>query len=375
MQRKLLSTVIIFLLVFFQVNAQGNFARLKLEAVRQAPNLIIRDTDTDGSGNLYVTGFFSGTVSIPTSPTTTDLVSAGGTDIFVMKINPSGNIEWAFRIGAGSDDRVNAIKVDKMNNRLIVAGHFAGNGVAVSVGGSLTIGSYLPTDTDAFFVAYDLSKGFNDTAFAIAAKVIGGANFQTLYALEVDNGGRVYVGGYYQSTCTLETSPSLISLPNPGSGFEGWVARYDFIAGSSFQHQWSARIGANNANDNVYDIAIEEGNCYVVGYASFGATISGSPTVFPGSSSGNAFLAKLSISGGAVTDFVNIASGASGSDAQKIKLRGNYAFIAGTFGGTTDFNPTAGTTDLASAGGRDVFVAKYDVSSAPNLLWAARIGG
>ncbi len=376
MQRKLLSTIIIFLLVFFQVNAQGNFARLKLEAVRQAPNLIIRDTDTDGSGNLYVTGFFSGTVSIPTSPTTTDLVSAGGTDIFVMKINPSGNIEWAFRIGAGSDDRVNAIKVDKMNNRLIVAGHFAGNGVAVSVGGSLTIGSYLPTDTDAFFVAYDLSKGFNDTAFAIAAKVIGGANFQTLYALEVDNGGRVYVGGYYEGTCVVETLPSPITLPSSGTGYEGWLACYVLnpIA-SLFEHQWSARVGAMNANDNVYDISVDAGFCYVVGYATNGATISGFMTILTASSSGNAFLTKLNASNGSVLDFVNIAEGSEGSDALAVKADNDVVVVAGTFGGASDFNPSPTTTDLASAGGRDVFVAKYRASSIANLLWVARVGG
>lgn len=374
MPKKLLSTIIIFLLVLFQVNAQGNFARLKLEEVRQTPNLTIRDTDTDGSGNLYVTGFFSGTVSIPTLPTATNLVSAGGTDIFVMKINSSGVFEWAFKIGAASDDRANAIKVDKNNNRLIVAGHFAGNGVAVSVGGSLTIGSYLSTDTDAFLVAYDLSKGFNDTAFAIAAKVIGGASFQTLYALEVDNSGRVYVGGYYEGTCVVETIPSPITLPSPGTGYEGWLACYN-ISGSSFSHQWSARVGAMNTNDNVYDISVDAGFCYVVGYATNGATISGFMTILTASSSGNAFLAKLNTSNGIVSDFVNIAEGSAGSDALAVKADNDGVVVAGTFGGASDFNPSPTTTDLASAGGRDVYVAKYRTSSISNLLWVARVGG
>lgn len=367
MKRQLLSAPIIFLLVLFQVNAQSNFARLRLEQIKQTSNLTVRGTDTDNNGNLYVTGFFSGTVSIPTTPSATDLVSYG-TDIFVMKINPSGVFEWAFKIDGGLNDRANAIKVDRAHNRLIVAGHFAGNNVAVSVSGTLTVSS---TDTDAFFVSYDLTKNFNDYEFPIAAKVIGGLSFQTIYALEVDNDGKVYVGGYYQQNCTVETSP-IFTLPPQASGYEGWLACYQLM--SFFQHQWSARVGAANTDDNVYDIAVANGFCYVVGYATNGATISSSPSI-TASSSGNAFLAKLNASDGSVSDFVNVANSSAGTDALAVKVDNNAIFVAGTFGGTTDFNPTPTTTDLASAGGRDVYVAKYTTSSISNLLWVARVGG
>lgn len=285
-----------------------------------------------------------------------------------------GDIEWAFKIGASSDDRANAIKVDKINNRLIVAGHFVGNGVAVSVGGSSTISSHGPADTDVFFVTYDLSKSFNDIAFTIATKVIGGAGFQTIYALEIDSSGKVYVGGYYEGTCTVETSPSSITLPPPGTGYEGWLACYVLIT-NSFEHQWSARLGAMNTNDNVYDISIDAGFCYVVGYATNGATIRGFMNILTASSSGNAFLAKLNASNGIVSDFVNIAEGSAGSDALAVKADNNGVVVTGTFGGVIDFNPSPTTTDLASTGGRDVYVAKYGVSSISNLLWVARVGG
>jgi hypothetical protein len=48
-------------------------------------------------------------------------------------------------------------------------------------------------------------------------------------------------------------------------------------------------------------------------------------------------------------------------------------YVAGTFTGSTDFDPGAGITGITSLGGTDVFVAKY--SGAGVLVWVSRIGG
>jgi hypothetical protein len=48
-------------------------------------------------------------------------------------------------------------------------------------------------------------------------------------------------------------------------------------------------------------------------------------------------------------------------------------YVTGNFSGTADFDPGPATCNLTSAGGYDVFVAKY--SSAGALLWARRLGG
>lgn len=49
------------------------------------------------------------------------------------------------------------------------------------------------------------------------------------------------------------------------------------------------------------------------------------------------------------------------------------AYVAGYFSGTVDFDPSASTYNLTSAGGDDIFIQKLDGNGA--LVWAKRIGG
>jgi len=84
------------------------------------------DVAADVSGNVYVTGYFSGVVDFDDDfgggledPKT----SAGGKDIFVVKINPDGSYGWARRIGGTGDDRSRGISTDGSGN-VYVTGWF-----------------------------------------------------------------------------------------------------------------------------------------------------------------------------------------------------------------------------------------------------------
>jgi hypothetical protein len=100
-------------------------------------NQVGADVKVDASGDIYVTGWFEGTVDFGGGA----LTSAGGYDVFIAKFDEDGNHVWSQRFGDASEQYGNnRVAVDASGN-IIVMGRFGGN---VNFGGrTLTsLGSY-----------------------------------------------------------------------------------------------------------------------------------------------------------------------------------------------------------------------------------------
>jgi hypothetical protein len=104
----------------------------------------------DGSGNTYLTGFFNGINHHGTAtfglgePNQTTLTSAGDRDVFVVKYDPSGLLQWAKRAGAGgaSTDQGMSIALDGLG-AIYVSGYFGDHATA----GVATFGLGEPNQT------------------------------------------------------------------------------------------------------------------------------------------------------------------------------------------------------------------------------------
>lgn len=66
----------------------------------------------DASGNVYTTGTFNGTVDFDPGPGTYFLTSTAVEDVFISKLDSSGNFIWAGKWGGASFDLGLSIAVD-----------------------------------------------------------------------------------------------------------------------------------------------------------------------------------------------------------------------------------------------------------------------
>ena len=80
----------------------------------------------DTSGNVYVAGRTSST-DLPLGGTPYQAASAGGTDAFVAKLNPSASgaasLVYATYLGGSGNDGGNGIVVDASGNATVVGAH------------------------------------------------------------------------------------------------------------------------------------------------------------------------------------------------------------------------------------------------------------
>lgn len=108
----------------------------------------------DGKGNVVSVGIFDLSIEFDSCINTTTLGSSGFNDIFIQKLDPSGNLVWVKRIGGAGYDVLTEMEIDDAGRHIYATGFFENN-----VDFDPTQGTHIIT-----------SKGFND-AFILNLKV------------------------------------------------------------------------------------------------------------------------------------------------------------------------------------------------------------
>ncbi|MDH5684324.1 MAG: SBBP repeat-containing protein, partial [candidate division WOR-3 bacterium] len=215
----------------------------------------------DGSGNVYFTGFSTG--------------SGTSRDYTTIKYNPAGVEQWVGRYnGPANDwDEAYAIAVDDSGN-IYVTGYSSGSGTSYDYA---TI-KYNPEGDSLWVQRYNGPGNLADQATAIA----------------VDGEGNAYVTGYSKGTnddyATIKYNPEGDTL---------WVRRYN---------------GPANSADYAYAIAVDgTGNVYVTGYSMGSGTGNDYATIKYGSDGTEKWVQRYNGPGNG-TDYANaIAVDGSGN--------------------------------------------------------------
>ena len=78
---------------------------------------------TDTLGNLYITGHYGSTVDFDPGVGIFNLTSNGSSDVFILKLDASGNFIWAKSMGGTSTDEGRSITIDVSSN-VYITGYF-----------------------------------------------------------------------------------------------------------------------------------------------------------------------------------------------------------------------------------------------------------
>jgi hypothetical protein len=296
----------------------------------------------DASGNVFLTGYFGGTVDFGGGP----LVSAGSDDIFIAKLDASGKHLWSRRFGAAGNHQGQSVAVDGLGN-VIVAGRFDG---AVDFGGGALVSA---GGFDLFVAKLDgagnhrWSRSFGDAAYQFDASVA------------VDTAGSVIVAGDFLGSIDLGGGKFVSA-----GGNDVFVAKLDAMTGD---HIWSKSFG-DQADQRVTGVATDAaGHVLVTG--NFSGAIDFGGSVLTSAGSGDIFIAKLDPNGN--HEWSDRFGGTALDSGQAIAAdaAGNV-LVTGSFKGTADLEDGG----VTSAGGSDIFVVKVQGVDG-SQLWSKHFGG
>jgi len=378
----------------------------------------------DAAGNLYSIGAFQGTTDFDPGAGTFNLTSANDYDIYLSKLDASGNFVWAKQLGGTGSDWGIAISIDALGNiyttgifegtadfdpgpgtvnltstggrslfisKLDASGNFVwakqtrgnaeGNFIRTDASGNVyTSGNFQGTTDfdpgagtvnltsaggrDAFVCKLDASGNF------VWAKHLGGSGDDVSESLAIDASGNCLITGYFSNKADFDPAPGTTSFLTAVAG-DIYITKLD----ASGNFVWAKQLGGSGLDWGNSIVLDASGNIYTTGFfqktADFDPGV-GTANLTAAAESSGIFVSKLNASGDFVWAKKLGGTGSDGGNAIALDASGNV-YTTGSFTQTADFDPGAGTVNLTSAGAGDVFISKLDASG--NFVWATQLGG
>lgn len=318
---------------------------------------------TDVFGNVYTTGHFSETVDFDPGANVFSLTSYGSSDVYVSKLDPSGNFIWAKQIGGRFIDLGHSITTDAYGN-IYILGDFMGTADFDPSGGVFNLTSPAESNTDIFICKLNSSGNF------IWAKQISGSNHDLGNSIKLDSIGNIYTTGSFEGTTDFDPGVNEYYLTSKGT-FDIYISKFD----PSGNFIWAKQMGGTSL-DYGNSIALDaSGNVYTTG--SFYGTVDFDPSasIYNLTSEGNddAFVSKLDASGNFI--WARQLGGNSNDEGASISVdKFGNVYSTGGFRSIADFKPGADTFNLTAAGfSSDIFISKLDALG--KFVWAIQFGG
>jgi hypothetical protein len=342
-------------------NSSGDFVWMK--QIGGVDNDVANSLAIDALGNLYIGGRFQSTVDFDPGVGTSNLISSGSSDAFVLKLDSGGEFQWVRHIKGSTTSGYESLTSMTVDSSGVYAiGEF--NETADFDPGVGTSNLVSNGQLDAFALKLDLDGAFQ------WVKNFGAGGNDSAKSLAVDSSG-VYVTGGFSGTVNFNSSGSAnLSTPDVNT-VNGYLVKLD----GNGAYQWAHKVG-----DLGSGVALDTSASYVHITGHF----SGTNDFDPGAGTQNstsigvatdAYLLTLNTDG----TFVRVARfGNSWTDQGRnitVDSSGNVlatGVFTTTSGGPVDFDPGPGTGNL-TAQSTDVYVVKLTRSG--SYVWARQFGG
>lgn len=330
-------------IVILKLDKEGNFIWAK--QIGGIGEDIGNCITVDDSSNIYITGYFNGTVDFDPGLGEFYQISEGESDIFVCKIDSAGNLVWAKSFGGLYGDRGYSISISN-NEYLYTTGRFYG---IVDFDPSVDTTNLISAgNSDIFINKLDISGNF------IWAKRMGGTEMDEARSVQIDSSGNVYTTGFFFETADFDPGPDNYSLISYGKD-DAFISKLD----SNGNYIWAKQFGGVSINGGISLDIDNSGNVYTTGYFYTTTDFDPGPETFNLFSTGlhEIYISKLSTHG----EFVWAKQlGGSENDAcfsLAVDMVGNI-YTTGCFEDKADFDPGPEVFDLISSSSFDIFIHK-----------------
>lgn len=338
----------------------------------QGNDIIFGEPVVDADGNLFTTGSFEGNVDFNPDSTTLYLNNTGNKDVYVRKLNSSGNLEWAISFGGSFTDEGLVAKTDNFGN-VYICGKIQDTVDFDPGTGIYKLGIPANQIRSSYIAKYDpfgnfiWAKLFNENKFS------GNSNF--IADMDIDVLGNIFLTGKFNDTVDFDIGPGVQYLTTGSSSNQDvYIMKLNHTGNLVWAHQF----GIVDESEYGQSVTVDGyGNSYFSGQFGYSTIdFDPGPGVFNMTSQmESTYVLKLNPAGNFIwAKQIGAYPGPEFSWVLDTELKASIngdLIITGEFAGEglIDFDPNSGIDTSAATylNTLDVFIMKWTESG--NFVW------
>ncbi len=323
-----------FYLFVAKQSPSGDFIWVRTAFSTYVYSVIGYGITVDSSGDVYVTGEFTGDTTFGNQTLTTSSWRS-----FVAKLSSNGDWVWAKKGGGG---------------------YSSGSAIAVDIEGSIYFTGYSSGGNFSFDNISTTYFGWNDVFIVkllpdgtcVGVTSAGGAEYDRAYSICIDNSNNVIITGTTNSPQALFGTQV---IANSTAYYNIFVAKYNSNLSISWVSNTQTLTASSSLNNQSYSVATDSANnVYICGWYQ-GVMSVGDANISSNAQSKDAFICKLNSSGYWI--WAQSAGGVSDDYAYTIDVNAiDGVYLAGSYINQAVFGDITAT----NSGSANIYVAKYN---------------